>query len=190
MGGYILLSKDIENSDIWNKPPMYLKVWMYLLIHAQYSDYGNLKRGQLYTSIPEIQKACSYKVGYRTETPSRKEIWGILEWLRNPHEEDTKGTRRETMIETMKVTHGLAVTICKYNTYQDFKYYEGNSEGNSEGIAKRTRKEQQGNNIKKETINNKLNNNYYSSSGKKGIREPIPGQTLEEKIAAYWGEEK
>lgn len=186
MGGYILLSKDIENSDIWNKPPMYLKVWMYLLIHAQYSDYGNLKRGQLYTSIPEIQKACSYKVGYRTETPSRKEIWGILEWLRNPHEEDTKGTRRGSMIETTKVTHGLIVTICNYNAYQDFKTYESNAEGNNERTMKRTRREQQGNNIKNKNKTNKLNNYYYSE--KKEIREQIPGNTLEEKLAAWRGE--
>lgn len=188
MAGYILLSKGIQNSDIWSKPPLYVKVWMYLLINAQYSDYGNLKRGQLFTSIPEIQKACSYKVGYRTETPSRKEIWGILEWLRNPHEEDTKGTRRGTMIETTKVTHGLIVTICNYNAYQDFKTYESNAEGNNERTMKRTRREQQGNNIKNKNKTNKLNN--YYSSGKKGIREQIPGQTLEEKTAAWRGEKK
>ena len=152
MNGYILLSKGILDSDIWKKPPMYLKVWMYLLTKAQYADYGKLKRGQLFTSIPEIQEACSHKVGYRTVTPTKKEIFGILEYLRNPYEGNDEGDAKVPMIVTTKVTHGLLVTICKYNDYQNPKYYEGNSEGNDESLAKVQRRERQGNNIIKEDI--------------------------------------
>lgn len=155
MNGYILISKSIIESGIWKKPPMYLKVWIYLLTNAQYSDYGKLKRGQLFTSIPMIQKACSYNVGYRTETPSKKEIWGIIEWLRNPYEGNTEGNDVAPMIVTTKVTHGIVVTICKYNDYQNPKYYEGNSVGNNDFRTKELRRERQGNNIKKE---NKRNN--------------------------------
>lgn len=166
VNGYILLSKGILNSEIWNKPPLYMKVWVYLLTNANYNDYGNLQRGQLFTSIPEIQKACSYKVGYRTVEPSKKEIWGILEFLRNPDEGNCEGNAKEPMIVTTKVTHGMVVTICKYNDYQNPKNYEGNSEGNDEGTAKELRRERQGNNIKNEKKRiNKLNN--HISSGKR-----------------------
>ena len=72
MNGYILESRKILESEIWNKPPLYFKVWHYLLLNAQHGDYKGLKRGQLITSIPEIQEACSYNVGYRKVKPSKK----------------------------------------------------------------------------------------------------------------------
>lgn len=161
MTGYILLSRGVLNSDIWSKPPLYMKVWIYLLTNANYKDYGNLKRGQLFTSIPEIQRACSYKVGYRTVEPTKKEIWGILEFLRNPGEGNDEGNTKEPMIETMKVTHGMVVTICKYNDYQNPRNYEGNSESNDEGTAKELRRKRQGNNINKQ---DKRNNELINSS--------------------------
>lgn len=187
MSGYILISKSIIDSGVWSKPPLYIKVWLYLLSRAQYSDYGKLKRGQLFTSIPEIQRACSYMVGYRKETPSRKEIWGVIEFLRNPHEEDTKGTRGVPMIETTKVTHGLIVTICKYNDYQNPKFYGSNSEGANERTPKRTRKEQQGDNIKKENIKNKKNKkNYYSLKEKEKKEKAQEVKTLDDVVADFW----
>lgn len=177
MNGYILLSKSIVESEIWSKPPLFMKVWVYLLTNANYKDHGNLKRGQLFTSIPEIQRACSYRVGYRTMEPTKKEIWGVLEFLRNPYEGNyegnNEGTTKVPMIVTMKVTHGMIVTICKYNDYQNPKYYEGNNEGNNEGTAKELRKElrreRQGNNIKKEDkrINKKELLSYAGNDSEK-----------------------
>ena len=77
-GGYTLLSRRILESAIWSKPPLYLKVWIYLLSRAQHTDYKGLKRGQLWTSIPELQDAMSYKVGFRTEKPTKKQIWSAF----------------------------------------------------------------------------------------------------------------
>ena len=146
MNGYIIESRTILNSEIWKKPPLYFKVWHYLLLKAQHADYKDLKRGQLYTSIGEIREACSYYVGYRKETPSRKEIWSILEWLRNPYEGNaegnTKGNDERNMIVTTKATHGILVTICNYNVYQDPKFYEGNDERNTKGIRREQYKQE------------------------------------------------
>ncbi len=64
----------------------------------------------------------AYKVGYRTITPTVKEIRGITEFLMKVH-----------MMGTMKVTHGMVITILNYDYYQDMKNYEGHSEGQSEG---------------------------------------------------------
>lgn len=170
MNGYILESRSILNSAIWKMPPLYFKVWHFLLLKAQYTDYKGLKRGQLYTSIGEIREACSYYVGFRKETPTRKEIWSILEWLRSPHEEDaernTKGNNERNMIVTTKATHGILVTICNFNVYQDPNFYEGNNERNTKGTMSGTRTEFEGNNINEEGIKNKnkkKNNPPYKS---------------------------
>ena len=165
--GYILLSRKLLESEIWSKPPLYVKVWIYLLSRAQHQNYKGLKRGQLLTSIPEIREAMVYKVGYRVEKPTKKQIWGVLDWLRNPYEGTTKGTTdvttNEPMIVTTKVTHGILVNIVKYDLYQTSQNYEGNNEGNdegnNEGIAKELRRERQGHNINKNDKNDKNDKN-------------------------------
>ena len=82
MEGYIKLSRRLLSSDIWFKPPLYLKVWIYLLCQASHQDYGTLRRGQLVTSIPKIQEALSYQAGFISKKPSYKEIWQVLEYMR------------------------------------------------------------------------------------------------------------
>lgn len=136
--GYILLSRKLLNSGIFNKPPLYIKVWIYLLSKAQHKEYKGLKRGQLRTSIPEIQEACSYYIGFRKEKPTKKQVYDILEWLRNPYEEDFKGP----MIRTMKGTHGMVITIENYSFYQDTKNYERNDDRNDENSMNETTREQ------------------------------------------------
>jgi hypothetical protein len=58
LGGYVLLSRKLIDSEIFKKPPLYLKVWIYLLQRAQHGDFKQLKRGQVTTSIAEIMEAC------------------------------------------------------------------------------------------------------------------------------------
>ena len=162
--GYILLSRKLLESEIMAKPPLYLKVWIYLLTNAQHKEYKGLKRGQLFTSIPEIQEAMSYMVGYRKETPSYKQIRGVLDWLRFPYEGTTKDERRASMIGTTKGTHGILVTIVNYDLYQDPKNYEGHSEGHNEGITKDERGARQGHNINKNDKNDKNDKNVKTYS--------------------------
>ncbi len=139
-GGYILLSRKIIESEIWQKPPLYLKVWIYLLSRAQHTSFKKLIRGQLWITIAEIQEACSYMVGYRKETPSEKQIRSILNWLRNPYEETTNVPTKDSMIVITKGTRGMLITIENFNIYQDSKNYESNYEGvyecNDEKTAK------------------------------------------------------
>ena len=145
-GGYILLARKLISSGIMQKPPEYLKVFVYLLLKANHSNSEGLKRGQGYVSIPELIENTAYKVGYRKEKTSKKKIWNILEWLRNPYEGNYEGTTKETMIVTTKVTHGVVYTISNYEHYQNPKNYEGNDDGNDEGTTKELRRRRQGNN--------------------------------------------
>lgn len=150
MNGYILVSRKIVESEIWNKPPLYLKVWIWLLSKAQFKDYKGLKRGQLFSSIEEIRQACSYYSGYRKEVPSRKQIYTIIEWLRNPHGRDNGQDACRAMVETTAGTHGILIDICNFNKYQDPEIYGGNDGGNDGRTTDGTRREKKGKDINEE----------------------------------------
>ncbi len=147
--GYIMVARKLLNNPIMNKPPDYLKVWMYLLLKANFADTKSLKRGEGRTSINEIIDYLSYNKGYVKVTPSKKQVWGIIEWLRNPHEGYDEGNNEGTMIVTTKVTHGFVYKVLKYDVYQSSEFYEGNNEGNDEIRTKELRRERQGNNVNK-----------------------------------------
>jgi len=160
--GYILLSRKITSSDIFNKPPLYLKVWIYLLSHAQYNNYKGLKKGQLWVSIDKIREDCSYFKGYIKVTPTRDEVYPIIEWLRSAHEAQREADTKETMITTTKATRGLVINIENYAYYQDPKNYEDNNEGDDEKATKKTRKGNSPSTIKEtnKEINKKNKNKY------------------------------
>lgn len=162
-GGYILLARQIIESEIWSKPPLYLKVWVYLLTKAQHSPYRNLDKGQLFTSIPEIQQACSWYIGCRKVTPTKDQIFQVLEWMRKACAQDCEQDPKATMIATTKATHGMLITIDKYCLYQNPKLYESNGESNDVSATKATRKQRQPDNINKNVKNDKNDkNNIYS----------------------------
>lgn len=142
-GGCILLARKIIESEIWEKPPLYLKVWVYLLTRAQHGGYKGLRRGQLSTSIPEIIDACQWRVGACIKRPTKDQIYQIIAWLRDPQkgrfESNAKATREQresnakaTMITTTKATHGYLITIDNYGIYQDMGSYESNAESSAE----------------------------------------------------------
>lgn len=158
-GGYILLSRKLVESEIWDKPPLYLKVWIYILTKAQHKPYKNFDRGELLITIPELIEACSYKVGYRTEKPTKSQIFNILEWLRNSNEGCNEDNVNDTMIETTKTTRGMVVKVRNYNVYQDPKNYEHNSERNDEDTMKTTMLKRQADTINKNVKNVKNDNN-------------------------------
>lgn len=149
-GGYLLLARKVIESQIWAKPPLYLKVWLYLLSRAQYREYRGLGRGQLWTSIPEIRENCSWWIGYRKVTPSKTQVFNVLEWLRNCCEQIDENNTYKTVITTTKGTQGMLVTILDYGFYQEPQNYENNADYNGEELAGATRPERQADNINKE----------------------------------------
>ena len=174
--GYIMIDRGIVESEIWNKPPLYIKVWLLLIIKAQHAGYKGLRRGQLRITIDEIREACAWKVGWRKEKPTKKQIWDILEWLRNPQEGNDGGNHGGSMVVTTKGTHGMLVTLCNYNVYQDPKRYEGNNGGTAEVTTTELRRSQQGNNTNKNDKNDKnaRKNNPYSPLLKDCPQDLVP----------------
>lgn len=162
-GGYILLSRKIIESEIWSKPPLYLKIWIYLLSRAQFKKYRGLERGQVFFSIPEIQEACSHYVGFRKEVPTYKQVRKAVEWMKQASNTDNrrfpyegqmkgntkgnmKGNTKGNMIEVKKTTRGVVADIVNYNVYQDPNSYENNTlnlhEGQHEGRMKGNMKDE------------------------------------------------
>ena len=126
-GGYILLARKMFESNIMDKPPHYLKLWVWMLGKAFWKNGDKLQRGQFFTTIKEMQKAGCYKVGYRTRELTKGEV-------RSAYEDFTKNT----MISTMKSTRGMVITICNYDVYQNPNNYEEHNE-HSTKTPRRTR---------------------------------------------------
>lgn len=126
-GGYLLLARILFDSWLMERPPLYIKLWVWMLNSANWKDHGKLKRGQFLTSIREMREAMSYKVGYRKKVPT-------VDQIRSAYEAFTKAS----MITTTKTTRGMVVTVLNYERYQDFKSYEAHSESHDENPTKPT----------------------------------------------------
>jgi hypothetical protein len=126
-GGYFIIARKLLDSGLMDKPPLYIKLWLWMLSKAFWKDGETLMRGQFITSIEAMRDAMIYQVGYRQMRPTRDEI-------RSPYEAFMKAT----MITTTKTTRGMIITICNYDTYQDFKSYEAHSEAHDENTTKPT----------------------------------------------------
>jgi len=124
-GGYILKARKTLESDLMDKPPLWSKLWDWMLLRAEWRSDSRLQRGQFWTTIEDMREAMSWYVGYRKVMPTVKE-------LRRAYE----GLREGTMIGTTKGTRGMLVTVLNYNEYQNPKNYEGLSEGHNEKSAK------------------------------------------------------
>lgn len=148
--GYIKLARQSMESDIWHKPPLYWKIWSFILMKANYQDDEKVKRGEFVTTISELQEAGSYYVGYRKVTPSQKQIRKILEYFRSQNSPDyedlakgctkghTKGHTKVPMVGTTKVTNGILIKVLKYAEFQASENYEGHNEGHNEGAHEGT----------------------------------------------------
>ncbi|MGE0156776.1 MAG: hypothetical protein AB7T17_07095 [Geobacter sp.] len=125
LGGYILLSRQLLNSDIWRKPPHYLKIWVWMLMTAHWAD-GDFERGQLCTSYAELQELGVHKSGNRTEGRfTTDQVRSAISWL------------VETgAIKTEKTRHGLMITIQNYDEYQNpANYVAGGNSGHQPGTT-------------------------------------------------------
>lgn len=154
-GGIIIARKIIE-SEIWDKPPLYIKVWLYLLLRAQHKQYKGLEKGQLITSIPDIIKDCSWKVGAVRKYPTKDQVYQVIDWMRKESAKATDESNDLTaMITTTKATQKLLVNISNYGLYQDFKNYESNADETPDNEAKATKNDLESDNINKNVSFNK-----------------------------------
>ena len=132
MKGFIKLHRDIVNSDIYQMPPLYLRVFERLLLEANHEDayipyrkkgeniIGKklIKRGERLTSIRDIAEWVGWYERRKFKVPNPKTITSILDWLiKNEMLAIVDyGNRKETHYN-----------IVNYSVYQGRESYESNA---------------------------------------------------------------
>ena len=145
-GGYYLKARKTQESWIAHAPPHVREIWDWLIANAN-SKPKNLsgkiiERGQLYTNYESIIEGLHWMVGYRKERYTKAHT-----------ETAMKALTKAAMITTTKTAHGMIVTICKYEQYQNPKNYENRNENRNENHTK----EQE---VKKEEVRRKIKNKH------------------------------
>lgn len=185
-GGYILVARKLFESEMMGKPPLYFKLWGWMLARAMWKDGDKLKRGQLVTSIAEMQQAMSYRIGWRREVPTKDEIRSAYEAF-----------VRAEMISTRKTTRGMVVTVLNYKLYQNPESYEAhtrttqlceNSEDAHEALRKPTRKPTRSNAItvcNSDDFNNATRQEAHKETPRKPTATPHDRKEREERRSKF-----
>lgn len=167
-GGYIMLPRAKHPID--EMPSLYRDVWIYILKKASHKDdvSKGYKRGECLISIPEIQEALTYYVGFKKVTPTKHQIDNIIRWLRKTNTYDALYDNgydvNTTMITTTRTTRGMVVKVCGYAFLQDSKNYEYDSTNDNENGTYTKRVRQQPDTIYKNVKELKNDNNVVVES--------------------------
>lgn len=122
--GFIKIHRQIIDSDIYQMPPLYLRVFERLLLEANHKDVtipfrekGSsvvgkrlIKRGERLTSVRDICQWVSWYERGKKIVPNPKTIQSILDWL-----EDNNVIQIYGLKGNRTVTH---YSIVNYNVYQ------------------------------------------------------------------------
>ena len=155
--GAFVISRSIFESEIWYKPPEYLKIWLYLIGKAnhkgrKYKGYY-CDRGQYFCNYRELREQLDYKIGYRNKKYGDFAPKTLMKYLRD--------TQR---ITTTKKPRGILVTIINYDVYQTLDSYEKTSENTSEETMKKPQRNQKPLSINKNDKELKNEKNIYSEN--------------------------
>ena len=125
MRGKFFIEREIFESDIWEKPSHFLKIWFWIIGKANYKEVkkgGKIyRRGEFLTSFEETIEANKWKIGWRTERLTKDQVWEAYDFF-----------RRTQRITTKKTTRGLWVKVLNYDYFQTLSPNEANNEPNSE----------------------------------------------------------
>ena len=132
--GFVHIDREtILNLPIWNKPCYYFKVFIYLLINANYIDDGNLKRGQVVADLEELASLCSSGTGKAVERHSKENIYRAISYFCSK----TSGKKNEFKTSSK---NKLLVTLSEYDKITNSKLLgnqnetETKTEGNKSTI--------------------------------------------------------
>ena len=96
-----------------DKPPHYLKLWLWLLMKARWKDGDKLLRGQVLTTIAEMQEVGGFLRGNCRTRLSPDEVRSAYGYLID-----------SGAITKQKTTRGMIITITNYDLYQPPQSYE------------------------------------------------------------------
>ena len=78
---YVLINWDMLDLGIMSKPPLYLKLLMWIILNARHNPYKDGRPCELYRSTLEIREAMVWYIGCIKKMPTTKQIWSALHWL-------------------------------------------------------------------------------------------------------------
>jgi hypothetical protein len=155
--GAFVISRSIFESEIWYKPPEYLKIWLYLIGKANHKGrkYGGhfCERGQYFCDYNELREQLKYKIGYRNSAYNDSYMKNLMKYLRST-----------LMVTPVKKPRGLLITITNYDSYQDLSNYENSSEDSNEKTNCKPTVNQMPLSINKNYKNDKNLKNIYSQN--------------------------
>jgi hypothetical protein len=151
-GGSFLVARTLFRSAIWQKPPQYTRLLLWLVGCAAFQDGHTykgqpLERGQLVTTYGKIADALSYRFNKKVIRPSLKEVRIMLAWLQSEGMIAVKplisGTSPDwgRPSDLTRAYVGLLITVINYDTYQDGKLYKGKDKGRPSSAQGHFRKE-------------------------------------------------
>lgn len=129
-GGYYLKARRIQNSAIAHCAPVVREVWDWLIKECNFTEGQDrgiiVKRGQCLRSYNDILEGLHWKVG-----------WRKMRYTYNQCEGAMKRLKKQGRIHTAKHIHGLLITICNYDRYQNSENYEADSPPTAKPTARR-----------------------------------------------------
>ena len=137
-GGCILLSRNILFSEIWRKPPEYLKIFLYILLKVNHKD-GLFPRGSNFFNFSEE----------KPNGVTKNQVYDFLRWAKS---------EKIQFCTTQKTTRGVIIKVNNYERYQSLSNYQFQHElqNNSNTAPKQLQHYKQ--ECNNEIINNKFLN--------------------------------
>ncbi len=146
-GGYILIARSIQCSEIWSKPSDWLKIWIYILQEVNYADNKLFVKGENFFNSKEMARECRV---------SKDTIHKFIKWAKSA-----------TLLATRKTTRGVVISVLNYAKYQSGESYNGDTRGNTIGRIEATQGQHRSHTIIEENKDNKENKEIKKSLQKK-----------------------
>lgn len=129
--GYTKQPRTEIGGQIWQKNPMYYRVWEVIKSQATWKEEMfptshqfciALLPGDMITSLDKLAEAVKYFENKQWVRPSRKTILAILQWL--------QGNR---VIDLLSNNTGTFIRVCNYSAFNGNETEPGNRPGNRPG---------------------------------------------------------
>lgn len=138
-GGSFIVARKLFASDIWTRPPLYLKLFLWIIGQANHANRQEgqtlYRRGDFSTTYEKIINALSYRENRRVISPTIKQVRLILAWLQaqgmivvSPIRKNQLPNRGRPMVQTGAYL-GLLISVVNYDTYQVLEAYKGRDKG-------------------------------------------------------------
>jgi hypothetical protein len=156
--GAFLVSRSIDQSEVWFMSPIYLKAWIWMMKRANHQEVkqGDFVycRGEFFTTYEEIRESLRYYEKHRKFKPSLKQSRIILDWfIANGMIEKTPVKRTLKLTTTSPLPHhiaqkigsekadvraylGLKIRLINFDIYQTLNNYRGRPKGRPQEKAK------------------------------------------------------